>query len=188
MAESCRSLRLASPPGKDLIPLPQRHSIRGGRTSFVRAIFLWLRLAPPPWAWASRRCRQAHPFIIKHSRGSIRPGDTAAFGAAMAAPDRRVVLRHRATDRINLTAQEVSQFGRLGLQHRDLRAQQFRLPDRAAAVQRSRRCLQRYRAMALHRTAPGTRLRRMVHGTRHDLRRVRPGAGDGGARRFRCFM
>jgi len=65
--KSCRSLRLARLSGKGLIPSPQRHSIRGGRTSFVRATFLWLRLGPPPWVWASHRCRQAQPSIIKRS-------------------------------------------------------------------------------------------------------------------------
>ena len=76
--------------------------------------------------------------------GSIGWATPAAFGAAVAAPDRRVVLI-TGEGAHQLTAQEIGQFAALRPQAGHLRAQQRRLSHRAAALQGARHRLQRHR-------------------------------------------
>jgi indolepyruvate decarboxylase len=60
--------------------------------------------------------------------GAIGYATPAAFGAAVAAPDRRVVMITGEGSH-QLTAQEISQFGRRGLKPIIFVFQQFGLPD-----------------------------------------------------------
>lgn len=63
-----------------------------------------------------------------------------AFGAAVAVPDKRMILITGEGSH-QLTVQEISQFGRLGLKAHSICAQPFWLSYRAVVVQRSSQCI-----------------------------------------------
>ena len=76
----------------------------------------------------------------------------AAFGAASAAPNRRLILITGEGSH-QMTAQEISQFGQAWAAPDCVRAQQLRLPQRANAVQGHGLGLQRHRGLELCRTS-----------------------------------
>jgi indolepyruvate decarboxylase len=104
--------------------------------------------------------------------GAIGWATPAAFGAAIAAPDRRTVLvtGRRLPPAHGAGGGPVSPF-RAEADH--LPFEQQRLSDRAPALQGPRDLLQRCRTVALPPAAAGAGLRRLVHGARHHLRGTR---------------
>ena len=85
-----------------------------GRLPARRTTFWSPRPARLRWGWASPECRRARHFYNQTLWGSIGWATPAAFGAAVAAPDRRVVLL-TGDGSHQLTVQEISQFARRGL-------------------------------------------------------------------------
>lgn len=110
----------------------------------------------------------------------------AAFGAAVAAPDRRVVL-FTGDGSHQLTAQEISQMGRRGL-----KPTVFVLNNSGYLIERllcqdPNIAYNESGGMALLRTAPRHRLRRLVHHPRHHLRRAGPVPAAGRPERLRLL-
>ena len=93
---------------------PPTRCIRVGPTSSVRTISWPPKPAPPPWGSASPGCPKVRLSTIRHYGVPVGWATPAAVGAAVAAPDRRVVLV-TGDGSHQLTAQEICQFGRLGL-------------------------------------------------------------------------
>jgi hypothetical protein len=110
--------------------------------------------------------------------GAIGWATPAAFGAAVAAPDRRTVLiTGEGSHQLTAQGGPVSP-PRANADH--LPSEQQRLSDRAPALQELGDLLQRSRAVALPPAAAGARLRRPVHGARHHLRGTRRSNEQGG--------
>jgi|HubBroStandDraft_6_1064221.scaffolds.fasta_scaffold85274_2 indolepyruvate decarboxylase len=106
--------------------------------------------------------------------GSIGWATPAALGAAVAAPDRRLILVTGEGSH-QLTAQEISQFGR-----RDLKPIVFVLNNSGYLIERllcknPGIALQRFGFMTLLRTTARAWLRRLVHRSRHHMRGIRSG-------------
>jgi hypothetical protein len=96
--------------------------------------------------------------------------DVLLVGAGpVAAPDRRLVFVTGEGSH-QLTAQEISQFGRRGL--KPVRTQQRWLSDRTTPLQESRVCLQRSGFMAVLGISARVWLRRLVHASRYHMRRI----------------
>jgi indolepyruvate decarboxylase len=95
----------------------------------------------------------------------------AAFGAVIGAPDRRLILITGEGSH-QMTAQEISQFGRHGL-HLIVLAQQFWLSQRPAAVQGHGLGLQRHCGVELRRASSRLGLPGVVQCPCEQLRRAR---------------
>jgi indolepyruvate decarboxylase len=74
----------------------------------------WPTPERPRWDWHSRNCAKGAELHNQTLWASIGWATPAAFGAAIGAPDRRLILI-TGEGAHQMTAQEISQFGRRGL-------------------------------------------------------------------------